>query len=129
MWLQQPVRERRICYALYMELALTGWLSALFLGACGLPQAWKSWKEGHARGMSAWFLVLWTTGEILLVWHTVLVKDWPVTANAVFNLLVMSVIIKYKVWERKRDTPKKFQISQYGQEVAVKGLGKDVEWR
>ena len=60
----------------------------------------KSHEEGHARGISGWFLIFWTVGEVLLVTHTVLVQDWAVCANAAINLCVMSVIIKYKLKPR-----------------------------
>ena len=77
---------------------MIGWLSTLFLSLCGLPQAWKAYKEGHADGLSNGFLFLWTSGEICLVIHTFLVRDWPVFWNAVANLAIMGFILRYKFW-------------------------------
>ena len=79
---------------------MVGWLSTFFLAICGLPQARKAYKEGHARGLSNGFLFCWTTGEILLIAHTYMVHDWPVFWNAAANLLVMGFILRYKFWPR-----------------------------
>jgi len=77
-----------------------GWLSTLFLSVCGIPQAIKSYREGHANGLSNGFLFCWTTGEILLIAHTYMVLDWPVFFNACANLLIMCVMLRYKFWPR-----------------------------
>lgn len=80
-----------------------GWIGALLFCICGLPQAFQSYQEGHSRGLSSAFLLMWFFGELfslVYVWvqPTTL---WPVILNYLFNLLILAVIIKYKYWERK----------------------------
>jgi uncharacterized protein with PQ loop repeat len=77
-----------------------GWLATFFLTACGVPQMVKSLREGHSNGLSWGFLGLWTAGEICLIVYTILGRDWPILANAIFNLSVMTPIVYMKVYPR-----------------------------
>ena len=73
-----------------------GWLGGVFLGICGVPQAWQSWKQGHTIGINDWFLLLWGSGEILTFTYVVSNKDWPLVMNYGFNLLILIPIVWYR---------------------------------
>lgn len=42
-----------------MAFDIFGWLSTLCLAVSGIPQAIKTWKDGHARGLSFGMVFLW----------------------------------------------------------------------
>lgn len=44
-----------------------GWVGSVCFALCGAPQAAKCVWQGHARGLSLWFLGLWLAGEICYV--------------------------------------------------------------
>lgn len=76
-----------------------GWLGGSLLAICGLPQAIKSYKEGHSRGIDNAFIWMWMIGEILcLLYVSLWIKplSLPLVANYIFNILIISVIVKYK---------------------------------
>lgn len=71
-------------------------------GLCGLPQAWKSYKDGHTKGISDGFLFLWTGGEIFTLIYVLSlpILSWPLIVNYSINLVSVITMIKYKFWER-----------------------------
>ena len=83
-------------------MTLIGWLGALMLAACGLPQALKVWRTGRTRDLSWWFLWLWGGGELccfayVLVGNvTVGVWQWPLLANYVLCLVVVGYLLTAK---------------------------------
>lgn len=78
-----------------------GWVSSIFLALCGVPQAWKCFKEKHARGISWGFILLWFAGEIVGLVYTISIGAYPLIANYSFNTLVTFVILYYKIKEKK----------------------------
>ncbi len=83
-----------------MEIA--GWISATFLLLCGVPQAYKSIKDGHSNGISAAFLWLWYGGEISGIIYILTMKDLslPLLTNYGFNVTMVSVMLFYKYFPR-----------------------------
>ncbi len=78
--------------------AILGWLGAAALSICGVPAAWKAFRDGHARGMSGSFLALWWLGELALLGHTQLEhKGAALVTNYAANVLVVTVIGLYKL--------------------------------
>lgn len=82
---------------------ILGWVGATLFSGCAIPQAWQSYKEGHSRGLNNWFLGAWLWGEILTLIYVWPSQQWPLIVNYVFNLALLSVIIRYKV--KPRETP------------------------
>lgn len=79
-----------------------GWLGAILLALCGAPQAMKSLREGHSRGVSPSFLALWLGGELCFLYSTVAelgVVTWLVF-NYAGNIVFLIVIIYYAVFPR-----------------------------
>lgn len=78
-----------------------GWIGAIAFGVCGLPQAWKSYKDGHADGISNGFLALWTIGEVFTTIAVVVEAPKPyLLANYALNAVFLAVMWKYKIWRR-----------------------------
>lgn len=75
-----------------------GWLGSLCFGVCGIPQALKARRDGHADGLSWWFLVAWMGGEILYITATLMKFGpvWWMLANYTVNTVALCVILRYK---------------------------------
>jgi len=67
---------------------------------CAIPQSWQSYKQGHGRGLSWAFLLMWLFGEILTICYVWPKQDMPLLVNYFLNLTCLAVILKYKIWER-----------------------------
>ncbi len=84
-------------------IEVIGWIAGLLFAFCGLPQAIQCYKQGHAKGVSSTFILMWLTGEILMQVY-VLEKhgfDMPLLVNYWINTIFALVIVRYKYWERK----------------------------
>jgi uncharacterized protein with PQ loop repeat len=81
-------------------LEVIGWAGAFLFCVCGLPQAWKSIKEGHSDGLSTAFLQMWIWGEILTLIYVLPKWHWPLIANYVFNIILILIILRYKYFPR-----------------------------
>lgn len=78
-----------------------GYIGSICLALCAIPQAWLSYKQGHSEGVSVYFLLLWTFGEIFTLVYVIYNLDIPLILNYVANLLFLSVIWKYRFYPRK----------------------------
>ena len=81
---------------------MIGWIGSLAFGICGLPQALRCYKDGHADGLDLLFLILWTIGEVF-TFYAVL-QDAPVPyllANYSFNAVFLAVMWRYKLVPRR----------------------------
>ena len=81
-------------------MELMGLFGTLFLAFCGLPQAIKTYRVGHAKDLSTLFLLLWLFGEILLLMHTIKYIDIYLIFNYLVNILIVGTLIKYKFFPR-----------------------------
>lgn len=81
---------------------IIGWLSSFFLGACGVPQAYFSWKRGKADDISWTFLIFWQAGEILGTIYVLSFTQipFPILVNYIINIIVISIILRYKIKPR-----------------------------
>lgn len=78
-------------------LEILGWIGALCLGLCALPQAWQSFKTKSSQGISSSFLFLWIVGEIAtLIYICLTTAQVPLIVNYIFNLLCLLIILRYK---------------------------------
>lgn len=78
-----------------------GYIGSICLALCAIPQAWLCYKQGHSEGISIYFLLLWTFGEIFTLVYVIYNIDIPLILNYVANLLFLSVIWKYRFYPRK----------------------------
>ena len=84
-------------------IELLGWIGGVLFALCGGPQAYKSYTEGHSKGMSSGTLTLWLSGEIITLAYVMLKHglDGPLVFNYGMNLVFLSIIIYYKIKPRK----------------------------
>lgn len=67
-----------------------------------IPQAIKAYREGHSNGIAGPFIVLLLIGFSLMSLYLWLTKPiWPVLINYLFNIVMMLIIGRYKVFPRK----------------------------
>ena len=79
-----------------------GWIGSLFFAACGLPQAIKSYRDGHSDGLAWLFLVGWFLGEVFYIGGTLLKFGWIdwMMFNYILNTSCLLVIFYFKVRPR-----------------------------
>ena len=78
-------------------MSLLGFLGALLLGGCALPQAIQSYRRKSSAGLSGWFLAMWACGEILTATYVLGTSaDWYLMLNYAINLACLAVILFYK---------------------------------
>jgi len=82
-------------------LDLIGWVGSILFAISAIPQAWKSYKDGHSDGISASFLWMWFCGEILVMIYTIPKLLWPLLFNYTFNIILLIIILTYKYFPRK----------------------------
>jgi len=75
-----------------------GWAASILFAFCGAPQAWKSYKEGHSRGVAHMLLWMWLTGEILMQVYVFCKHGWdlPLLVQYWFNTVFVLLVIRYK---------------------------------
>lgn len=81
---------------------ILGWIGAFLLGACGLPQVFKTWKTKSVGDLSWIFLLSWCFGEfftLVYIWMNNITNP-PLMTNYIVNLFVTIYLLTVKV-ERK----------------------------
>jgi len=88
-----------------ISVEMLGYIGAILFAFCGLPQAIKSYREGHAEGLSHLFIWMWFWGEVLTICYVLLKHglDIPLIGNYTFNLLLLAIIIRYKYFPKTAD--------------------------
>jgi uncharacterized protein with PQ loop repeat len=81
---------------------IIGWIGALCIGACGIPQATQCVRQGHAEGLSLCFLLLWLSGEVGLMTASILEFGWVwwLMVNYILNILCLMIIFRYRFWPK-----------------------------
>lgn len=81
---------------------LFGWLGCLCFAMCGIPQAWKSYKDGNSFGLTHAFIAMWLGGEVFYIGGTLLKFGWVdwIMWNCMINTVAILVIGYYKIWPR-----------------------------
>jgi len=84
-------------------LEIIGWISSTAFGVCAAPQAYHSYKEGNTNGLTWSFLLLWYLGEVTGLIYVFPLGKVPLIANYILNIGLTSVILKYKIWPRRKN--------------------------
>lgn len=79
-----------------------GYVGAFLLAICAFPQMVMCAVKGHARGLSHGFLLSWYFGEIFMLYYCIKTvgTNGPLFYNYFANTIMLSVIVRYKYWER-----------------------------
>ena len=75
---------------------IIGWIGSVCLAFSGMPQAYKCWRQGHARGLSFPTLSLWFIGEVCYVIATI--GEFGMVAWLLFNYILNLVCISVMLW-------------------------------
>ena len=84
-----------------------GIFGTLALAIGGIPQVIKTFREGHAMGLSAGMIWSWLIGFSTLFTYVVLEhpEDYILLANYGFNFFVALVLLRYKYWPKEQVVP------------------------
>tara|TARA_R110000868_G_scaffold87240_1_gene244124 strand:+ start:130 stop:402 length:273 start_codon:yes stop_codon:yes gene_type:complete len=82
-------------------MELIGYIGSICLALCAIPQAWLSYKQGHSQGISIYFLLMWTLGELFTLVYVIPMLNAPLILNYSGNVLFLAVIWKYKLLPKK----------------------------
>ena len=80
-----------------------GWTGSIAFAICGIPQAWECYKNGSARGINPFFIILWLIGEVCYVASVLMKFGWVnwMMFNYIVNIFSITVIIYYLASDRK----------------------------
>jgi len=81
---------------------LFGWLGGIAFAVCGIPQSYKSYIDGNSNGLAFSFILLWLLGELFTIIYILPTGSLPLYFNYGGNLIFVLIILKYKIWPRKR---------------------------
>jgi uncharacterized protein with PQ loop repeat len=82
---------------------ILGWIGSVMCALCGFPQACKCFKQGHAKGVSKLFILMWLMGEICFIIATLTsfgFVGW-LMLNYFCNIFFISIILRYLIYPRK----------------------------
>lgn len=79
-------------------IELCGYVGGALLAFCAVPLLIKTVRDGHARGVSLGFLLMWAVGEALTLRYVAEVSPTvPLIGNYVVNLSMVLVVLGYRV--------------------------------
>jgi len=76
-------------------MEVINWVANGALAVCGVPLAYKAWKEKGIE-INAAFLSLWTIGELGVVAYVISKQEWALTMNYVCNIICIMVVWFYR---------------------------------
>lgn len=82
-------------------LEIFGWIGAVLLAFCGLPQAIESFKKGSSYGVTWGLISMWLLGEVFTLFYVYPKSDLPLLFNYFVNILFILIIGYYKIFPRK----------------------------
>ncbi len=74
-----------------------GYLAAFLTTIAFVPQAWMTWKNKHARGVSLGMYIIFTLGIALWLAYGILIQVWPMIIANTITLLLASFILVMKI--------------------------------
>lgn len=85
-----------------------GWTASALFALCGAPQALKSYREGHSRGIAHLLIWMWLSGEVLMQIYVFCRHGWdlPLLVQYWLNTVFVAIIIRYKYWPRRTEGEK-----------------------
>ena len=88
----------------FINQDVIGWIGNILLAICCVPQALKAHRNGHSRGISYLFIITWFIGELCAFYYHLYTSDkYPQIFNYIVNICGTSVILWYRIFERKID--------------------------
>jgi uncharacterized protein with PQ loop repeat len=88
-----------------MLVQLLGYLGLSLLMMSCIPQSIRTIKQGHADGMTVFYLVCLVVGFIVLIAYVCLLPKTPIPLliNYIINLISYSIITYYKFYPKQKN--------------------------
>jgi uncharacterized protein with PQ loop repeat len=87
-----------------MYIKILGYAAMMFLMLGGLPQAYKTFKQGHANGVSSYYINFLLTGFILMLIFVCLTnKSIPLIVNYIVNIIAFLILAWFKSFPRVKN--------------------------
>lgn len=79
-------------------MQVVGWIGAILLAYCALPQAVASYRQGHSKGLDPYFLWTWFLGESFMLTHIIQTvgPGGPLFWNYFVNTILVGIILLFK---------------------------------
>lgn len=72
---------------------IVGYLAACMTTSAFIPQAWMTWKNKHAKGVSLGMYLILVGGVMLWLTYGVMLHAWPIIiANAITLMLALFIL-------------------------------------
>jgi uncharacterized protein with PQ loop repeat len=84
-----------------MTIEAIGWLSAIMLGLCGLPQAIRAVRTKSIAGLDPWFLGMWTAGELAGLVYVIALGNPALILNYLVNSVACCVLVMVHLGEAR----------------------------
>jgi uncharacterized protein with PQ loop repeat len=79
------------------------WIGTIILILRVMPQAFRSWVDGHSNGLSPAMLWLWLLGSSLVLPHLILLEDFSAGIVYFTNIFFVCIMLKYSYFPRKKE--------------------------
>lgn len=79
-------------------MEIVGYLGGALLGLCAIPEAIRTLQDKKCH-ISWGFLLMWFSGEVCMFAYTTKFWDWALMGNYLFNIVILSPMIYYKLKE------------------------------
>ena len=67
---------------------IVGYIAACLTTTAFIPQAWMTWKNKHADGISLGMYIILVSGVMLWLGYGVLLNAWPIIIANIVTLLL-----------------------------------------
>lgn len=81
---------------------ILGIIATICFASSGLPQAIKSFRDGHSNGIANWSILLCVLRGISILLYIISLNkiDYLLLINYICNLGTILIVAKYKIWPR-----------------------------
>jgi MtN3 and saliva related transmembrane protein len=79
------------------QIDLIGYIAAFLTTSAFLPQAWLSWRQKHAEGVSLGMYCIMVTGTIGWLIYGLMLGAWPIIVANVISLSLSAFILVMKL--------------------------------
>ncbi|MDO8654411.1 MAG: SemiSWEET transporter [Undibacterium sp.] len=76
---------------------IVGYIAACLTTTAFIPQAWMTWKNKHADGISLGMYIILVSGVMLWLGYGVLLNAWPIIIANIITLLLALFILAMKL--------------------------------
>lgn len=76
---------------------IVGYIAACLTTTAFVPQAWMTWKNKHAQGVSLSMYIIMVSGVMLWLSYGVLLNAWPIIIANIVTLLLALFILAMKL--------------------------------